>query len=153
MKSNMKILIDADACPVRSLAVSIASEHKLEVTLFSDTAHIIPSDSSYVKSVTVDKGADSADFVILSHCQRGDLVITGDYALAAMCLSKGAYALRPDGTEYTDLNISLMLDSRYIAQKIRSSGGRLPKIKKRTAEDDKNFERAMRALLSRLENS
>ncbi len=146
---TMRVLIDADACPVRSLAVSIASEYRLEAVLFSDTAHIIHSDCA--KVLTVDKGADSADFVILSHCRRGDLVITGDYALAAMCLSKGTYALRPDGTEYTDRNISLLLDSRYIAQKIRSSGGRLPKIKKRTSEDDKNFEHAMRAILTRIQ--
>lgn len=144
---SMRVLIDADACPVTSAAVSIAASFGLDAIIFSDTAHEISSD--YAKTVTVDKGADSADFAILSASRTGDLVITGDYALAAMCLSKKALALRPDGTEYTDFNIDMMLEGRYIAKKIRSAGGKTSKIKKRTTADDAAFEKAMQAIIWR----
>lgn len=146
--SDMHVLIDGDSCPVIPEAIKIAAEFCIVPIVFSDTAHVFQALGA--ETVTVDKGADSADFAILKKCLKGDLVITGDYALAALCLSKGAFALRQDGTEYTDFNIDMMLESRYINKKIRSSGGKLAKIKKRTDEDDKKFSREMRSLLSRI---
>lgn len=103
----MNILIDGDACPVITEAVKVSSEFGFRPVIFSDTAHNIQRADA--DSVTVDKGADSADFAVLSRCNKGDLVITNDYALAALCLAKGAFALKPDGTEYTDFNIDMML--------------------------------------------
>lgn len=147
----MQILIDGDSCPVIPEAIKVASEFNIRPTVFSDTSHIIINPD--VDSVTVDKGADSADFAVLSRCGKGDLVITNDYALAALCLSKKAFVLRTDGTEFNDFNIDIMLESRYIAKKIRSSGGRLPKIKKRTKEDDGRFTLAMREILVREQKS
>lgn len=144
----MNILIDGDACPVITEAVKVSSEFGFRPVIFSDTAHNIQRADA--DSVTVDKGEDSADFAVLSRCNKGDLVITNDYALAALCLAKGAFVLKPDGTEYTDFNIDMMLEGRYIAKKIRSSGGRLPKIKKRTKADDENFILKMREILIRI---
>lgn len=143
----MRIIIDADACPVVSLAVAAARDFSLKAVIFADTAHIISSD--YAECVTVDKGADSADFAILSYCAPGDLVVTGDYALAAMCLAKKALAIKPDGTEYSDRNIDLMLNGRYLAKKMRDSGTRPPKIKKRTRAEDETFNLSIRALIQK----
>lgn len=144
----MFVLIDGDACPVTHEAVRIAAEFNVRSVIFSDTAHTLKNADA--ETVTVDKGADSADFAVLKRCSKGDLVITGDFALAALCLSKGSFVLRQDGTEYTDFNIDMMLESRYINKKIRSSGGRLPKIKKRTKEDDERFSAEMRKILTRI---
>lgn len=143
----MRIIIDADACPVVSLAVAAAKDFSLEAVIFSDTSHIISSD--YAKCITVDKGADSADFAILSYCAPGDIIVTGDYALAAMCLAKKALAIKPDGTEYSDRNIDLMLNGRYLAKKMRDSGARAPKIKKRTRAEDEAFNSSIRAIIQK----
>ena len=56
----MKILIDADGCPVVKQTIEIAKENKIEVIVFCDTSHIISSDYAHI--VTVSKGADSVDF-------------------------------------------------------------------------------------------
>ena len=77
----MKILIDADGCPVVKQTIEI------EVIVFCDTSHIINSD--YAKTVTVSKGADSVDFALVNQVSRGDIVVTQDYGLSAMVLSKG----------------------------------------------------------------
>lgn len=54
----MRILIDADGCPVTNIAVSISKSHGLECIIVCDSSHIFSSD--YAQVITVDKGADSA---------------------------------------------------------------------------------------------
>lgn len=85
----MRILIDADACPVVRITELIAKEKGISVTLLCDTNHVLQSDYSEV--ITVGAGADAVDFKLVSICQKGDFVVTQDYGVAAMILGKGAY--------------------------------------------------------------
>mgnify|MGYP003304398278 CR=1 FL=1 len=80
----MKIIIDADACPVVDIAVSIAKERNLECILVCDNTHFIQKDGA--ETVIVDKGADSADCKIANLTENGDVVITQDYGVAALAL-------------------------------------------------------------------
>lgn len=66
----MKILIDADGCPVVDLTLQAAAEHGLEAILFCDTSHEFKEKNARV--VTVDKGSDSADFALIRHVEPGD---------------------------------------------------------------------------------
>lgn len=91
----MKIFIDADGCPVVDIAVRIAKKYGVESTIICDTAHSIQRESA--KMITVDKGVDSADFRLVNLVSAGDIAITQDYGLAAMCLSKKAIVLNQDG--------------------------------------------------------
>ena len=84
----MKILIDADGCPVVDSAVSISNKHNIECIILCDTSHIINKQGA--KTITVSKGADSVDFALVNMVSPGDIVITQDYGLAAMCLAKCA---------------------------------------------------------------
>lgn len=143
----MQILIDADGCPVVAAAVNIAKENNLNCLLFCDTAH---SFEKYdVPVVTVSQGADSADFVLANRIERGDLVITQDYGLAAMCLAKQAAVLSQDGMVYTAENIDALLHARHHAAKIRRGGGRLKGAKKRTPQQDAAFVQALNTLLQK----
>lgn len=83
----MKILVDADACPVVDLTVREAKARNIPVTLITDTAHVLNRTDAEV--ITVEKGSDSADFKLVNLVQKGDLVVTQDYGLAAMVLAKG----------------------------------------------------------------
>lgn len=141
----MRLLIDADGCPVVRLAVRIAKEYALECILYCDSAHVFDIDG--VKTVTVSTGADSVDFYLVNQLRSGDLVITQDYGLAAMCLGKGAIVLHQSGMQYNADNIDGLLYSRYSAKKARMAGERLPAIKKRTKAEDLAFEKAMRSIL------
>lgn len=71
-----------------------AKSHNIAVTLLCDTNHYLTSDYSEV--VYVGAGADAVDFKLISLCEKGDLVVTQDYGVAAMALSKGAYAIHLD---------------------------------------------------------
>lgn len=137
----MKILIDADGCPVTKIALSLAKEREIPVAIVCDTAHEF--NDSYAEIVVVDKGADSADFKLVNLANSGDVVITQDYGLAAMCLSKCANVLNQNGLVYTSDNIDSLLLSRHTAKKIRNSGGRLKGPSKRTKQQDEDFKKAL----------
>lgn len=141
----MKILVDADACPVKGIIVRIAKENSIPVTMFIDTSHELYD--GYSEIITVDKAPDSADFALVNRAQRGDIVVTQDFGVAAMALSRGAKALSQNGLIYSDGNIDALLGERHIGKKIRRSGGRTPGPSRRTADDDARFERSLRRLL------
>lgn len=137
----MKILIDADGCPVIDIAVRTARKNGIECTIICDTAHSIQRDGA--KTIIVDKGADSADFRLVNLVSKGDVVITQDYGLAAMCLSKCAIVINQDGKQYSEENISGLLEFRAVSAKIRRSGGRTKGMSKRTSQQDKDFEKSL----------
>lgn len=144
----MKIHIDADGCPVVNQTVAMALLYGLPCVIVCDTAHRIERDGA--TTVTVSQGSDSADYYIVNNAQKGDVVITQDYGLAAMCLSKRVYAINQDGREYTDDNISGLLEFRAAAKKIRNAGGRLKGNPKRTENQNKQFISGLKSLLDRL---
>lgn len=143
----MNLLVDADACPVVRIIEKVAKEYSIKVILFVDTSHRIESDYSEV--VTVSKVMDAVDFAVIQRGQKGDLVVTQDYGVAAMALGKGLLALQQRGKQYTNENIDQMMFERHLAKKARRSSshyhGKGPK--KRTKEDDEHFEAALRRLL------
>lgn len=141
----MKIYIDADGCPVVRNSLKIAEKFHTPCVIICDTSHRIEHENA--ETIVVDKGADSVDFRLVNLIQKGDIAITQDYGLAAMCLSKQAIVLNQDGKEYTNENISGLLEFRAVSKKIRQSGGRLKGMPKRTGEQDSAFENALRDIL------
>lgn len=141
----MKLLIDADGCPVVDIAVRLAQARKTECVIVCDTSHVFEKDGA--RTVTVSKGADSADFALVNLIEAGDRVVTQDYGLAAMCLAKKAIVINQDGMEYTDDNIDALLLSRHTAKKIRMAGGRIKGPSKRTSGQDRTFEEKLKEIL------
>ncbi|MDR3314437.1 MAG: DUF188 domain-containing protein [Oscillospiraceae bacterium] len=141
----MKLLLDADGCPVVDLAVRIARQHNLECIILCDTSHEFSKAGAH--TITVSKGADSVDFALVNLVQKGDVVVTQDYGLAAMCLARGAAPLHQDGFVYSDSNIDGLLNQRHTAQKIRRGGGRLKGQAKRGAQQDAAFALALEKLV------
>ena len=141
----MKLLIDADGCPVVDIAVRLAGKYGWECMIICDTAHEFQKEGAV--TVTVSKGADSVDFALVNLLQKGDVVITQDYGLAAMCLAKGAVPVHQDGMIYDDGNIDALLSWRHQSKKIRNAGGRLKGNSKRRPEQNSAFEAALIKLL------
>ena len=148
----MRILVDADACPVVKITEETAKEYGVPVVLFCDTNHVLYSDYSDV--VTVSAGADAVDFVIANNCEKGDIVVTQDYGVAAMILSKGCYGIHQSGKVYTNDNIELMLAERYMAKKARMAKAKnhLKGPRKRTEEDDRRYREALVKLWERFKS-
>ena len=141
----MTILIDADGCRVVDITVKIATEKKINCVILCDTSHVF--EKLGVKTITVSKGNDSVDFALVNMVQPGDIVVTQDYGLAAMCLARRAVAINQNGMMYTNDNIDALLHERHASKKIRMAGGRLKGASKRTAEQDAAFAKALRGLL------
>lgn len=144
----MKVLIDADACPVVDIAVSLCMQYAVPCTLVCDTAHQFRRPGA--KTIVIDKGADSVDFALVNRVSPGDIVITQDYGLASMCLARSARVLHQDGWEYTSFNIDALLFQRHEARKLRASGGRTKGPKKRTVQQDQAFCTALDSLLQKI---
>lgn len=111
----MKIFIDGDGCPAIDLTISMAKNYGLECIIICDTAHSIERDDA--KTITVSKGRDSADFYLVNMLSKGDICVTQDYGLAAMCLSKKAFALNQNGLIYDETNIDSLFCNHAIRRK------------------------------------
>ena len=141
----MKVLIDADGCPVVDLAIKVAKRFKLPILLLCDTSHEMQREGA--DTITVSKGADAVDFVLVNRVEKGDVVVTQDYGLAAMVLAKKGFAIDQNGRVYSEENIDQLLHGRHIAKKIRQGGGRLKGPKKRNPQDNEQFEKSFTDLL------
>lgn len=137
----MKILVDADACPVKSIIEKVAKNFNIKVTMFIDTSHILESD--YSEIIQVGQGQDAADIAIINNTQKFDIIVTGDYGVASLALAMGAYVISFNGMYYTHDNIDRLLFERHIGKQQRKAGKRNSRIKKRTQDLDINFENAL----------
>lgn len=141
----MKIFVDADGCPVVNISINIAKEYDLEIIIVKNFAHEIFD--PYATIVSVDISRDSADFFIVNKVEKGDIIVTQDYGLAAMCLSKGAIPINQNGLVFTQENIDGMLNRRHLHQQLRKQNKYYSKAKKRNHEADKSFESSLRELI------
>lgn len=141
----MRILIDADGCPVVNETIKVAHKFNLESIIFCDTSHNF--DEKNIKVIVVSKGIDAVDFAILNNIEKGDIVITQDYGLASLVLIRNSYAINQSGMVYTNENIDELLYSRYISKKMRNSGARIKGPKKRDKSQDIIFKENLEKLI------
>lgn len=141
----MKIYIDADGCPVVDITVCEAKKRNIETVIICDTSHEFKND--YAEIVTVDKGADNADFKLVNMIEKGDIAVTQDYGLAAMCLARKAVPINQFGMVYSNDNIDGLLFSRYANKKARMAGQRIKGPAKRKPCDDEKYLAALRRIL------
>lgn len=139
------VLIDADGCPVVDLTIRICRACSVPVLILCDTAHRIERDGA--ETMVFDKGADSVDFALVNRVRPGDVVITQDYGLAAMCLSRRARVLNQNGLEYTADNIDGLLEQRHHSKKLLRAGKHLKGPAKRTKEQDEAFGETLERML------
>lgn len=144
----MRILIDADGCPVVNETIKVAHKFNLESIIFCDTSHNFEEKNAKVEVVS--KGVDAVDFAILNNIQKGDIVITQDYGLASLVLSRNSYAINQSGMVYTNENIDELLYSRYISKKMRNSGVRLKGPKKRDKSQNIIFRENLEKLILKI---
>ena len=123
------ILVDADACPVRSEVERVATRHGMRVAVVSNGG-IRPSANPLIETVIVPEGPDVADKWIAERAGPGVVVVTADMPLAAVCVGKGARVLRHDGSAVTQANAGAQLAMRDLmadlraADPFRQGGGR-----------------------------
>jgi uncharacterized protein YaiI (UPF0178 family) len=117
-----RILVDADACPVKAECERVAERHRLEMIMVSNGG-IRPSRNPLVRIVIVPPEPDAADDWIAENAVRNDVIVTNDIPLASRGLEIGARVLRPNGQEFTEANIGNALVGREIAAHMREVTG------------------------------
>lgn len=120
-KAKSRILVDADACPVKDEVVRVADRHGLAVLLVSN-AWMRGPDHPLVQRITVPSGPDAADDKIAEEATANDIVITTDIPLAARCIEKGARVLRPNGKPLDQNSISMAVAMRDLSAHLRETG-------------------------------
>lgn len=135
----MRIIIDGDGSPVKQVVIDVAQQWQIPVWIVTSIDHYTTREyPSHVEFIYVDKGADQADFKIVSLIQTHDILVTQDYGLASLVLGK-ATVLHHTGKEYTADNIETLLAQRFIGKKMRQAGKRTKGPKPFTEEQREIF--------------
>lgn len=146
-KAQIKIIVDGDACPGKDIIARVASENKIEVLWIASLEHQGKPIANF-KYIVVDNFPQATDMAVVKNVKKGDIVITQDYGLAALVLSKGAKAISPRGMIYSEGNIDRLLLQRHVDAKIRRGGGKTKGPKGMTKDTFIFFEKGLRLLIS-----
>ena len=117
-----RILVDADACPVKDEVVKVAERHGVPV-VFVSNGGLRPSRDPLVRNVVVPKEkADAADDWIVENASANDIVVTADIPLAARAVELGCHVLGPTGRPFTSESIGMAVAMRDLKQHLRETG-------------------------------
>ncbi|HEX7852701.1 MAG TPA: YaiI/YqxD family protein [Sphingobium sp.] len=115
----MRILVDADACPVKEEIYKVAYRHAVPVTIVSNSPIRIPV-HDLIDRVVVSDGFDAADDWIAERATPGTVCITADILLADRCIKAGAVVLSPNGKPFTADSIGSAVAVRAIMADLRA---------------------------------
>lgn len=124
MTATMRILVDADACPVKEEIYKVAWRYEISVTIVSNSPIRIP-DHPLVERVVVNDGFDAADDWIAQACGEASIVVTSDILLADRCLKRGSTVLAPTGKPFTASSIGSAIAVRAIMADLRAGGDQI----------------------------
>lgn len=119
----MKIIVDADACPVviKEILFKAATRTQVPLLLIANHAMKVPP-SPVIQFIQVPAGFDIADDEIVLRTQPNDLIITSDIPLAAEVIEKQGRVLSPRGEILDKQNIRGRLTTRDFLDTMRASG-------------------------------
>ena len=118
---SLRILVDADACPVKDEVYKVAFRHQVPVAIVSNS-HLRVPPHPLVERVVVGGGFDAADDWIAERAKRGAIVITADIPLAHRCVTAGADVIGPTGKPFTQASIGMALATRNLMEDLRAMG-------------------------------
>ena len=122
MSGAVRILVDADACPVKEEVYRVAFRRAVPVRVVSNARIRVP-EHVLVERVLVSDRFDAADDWIAEQADAKTVVITGDILLADRCLKKGAAVIGPNGKPFTSASIGGAIATRAIMADLRSGAG------------------------------
>ncbi len=147
--SEVRILVDADACPVKEEVYKVAFRREVPVSVVSNSRIRVP-EHPLVERVLVSDAFDAADDWIAEQADAKTVVVTGDILLADRCLKKGAAVLGPTGKPFTTASIGGAIATRAIMADLRAGGDVVGGPAAFTKADRSRFLQALDAALVRL---
>ena len=119
--TDVRILVDADACPVKDEVYRVAFRRGVAVKVVSNMRMRVP-DHSLIERVVVSDKFDAADDWIAETASPRDVVITADIMLADRCLKAGAAVIGNSGKPFTAASIGGAIATRAIMADLRAGG-------------------------------
>jgi len=116
-----RVLVDADACPVKDEVYKVAWRHEAPVTIVANAPIRVPAHPLVTREVVSD-GFDAADDWIAERAAPDAVVITADILLADRCLKAGAEVIAPNGKPFTTSSIGAAIATRAIMADLRAGG-------------------------------
>lgn len=136
--SKVRVLVDADSCPLLVRKYLLSYTQKLNVELIFIANKKIPSDGAgknFSMKICPEE-SQAADNWILENCAEYDIVVTRDIPLAAALLEKGIRVMNDRGTLFCAENIGRRLKEREIGIQMGELG---LGTKRRSAYSKKEF--------------
>jgi uncharacterized protein len=115
----VRILVDADACPVKDEIYRVAWRHEVPVAVVSNARLRVP-DHPLIERVVVADSFDAADDWIAEAADARAVVVTADILLADRCLKAGAAVIGPNGKPFTPASIGAAIATRAIMADLRA---------------------------------
>ncbi|MFA5122835.1 YaiI/YqxD family protein [Zavarzinia sp.] len=147
--SDLTILVDGDACPVKAEVYKVAERYGVPVTVVANAVMALPR-HPLVSRVVVSDGFDAADDWIAERAGPATIVITADVPLAARAVKAGAAVLGPTGKRFTEATIGLALATRNLMTDLRAAGEQTRGPKPFAQKDRSAFLSALDEAVNRL---
>ena len=144
-----RILVDADACPVKDEIYKVAWRREIPVTIVSNSPIRIPA-HPLIDRIIVPPAFDAADDWIAERSDARTLVVTTDILLADRCLKAGATVLSPAGKPFTTSSIGAAIATRAIMSDLRAGGDAIGGPAPFSKTDRSRFLQALDAALAKL---
>ena len=149
---NVRIVVDADACPVKREIADTARSFGVPVLMVASYDHALVSGPG-VEVRQVERGRDAVDLYISNLVRPGDIVVTQDYGLAALALAKRATVLSNRGRLYRNETIDFLMESRHDQAKTRRAGGRTKGPRAMSREDRMRFQQMLTKVLRDMQDN
>ncbi len=149
---TIRILVDADACPVKDEIFRVALRHQVEVVIVSNSRIRIP-EHPLIRRQLVDDKFDAADDWIAEASGATTIVVTADILLADRALKSGAGVIAPNGRPFTTDSIGAAVATRAIMADLRAGGDIIGGPSPFTKQDRSRFLSSLDEALVRLKRS
>ncbi len=148
--AEIRIFVDADACPVKPEIYRVAERYGLQVYVVANAFMNVPR-SPMIERVIVPDGPDVADDWIAERAGACDIVVTADIPLAARCVRNGATVIGPTGKAFDDDSVGMALATRNLMSDLRSAGATTRGPKPLSRQDLSRFLSALDLAVTRLQ--
>jgi len=150
VRAPLRILVDADACPVKEEVYRVGFRREVPVWVVSNSWLRVPA-HPMVERVVVSDAFDAADDWIAGEADAKTVVITGDILLADRCLKAGATVIGSNGKPFTAASIGSAIATRAIMADLRAGGDVIGGPAPFAKADRSRFLQALDEALVRLE--
>src|SRR3954470_8940036 len=148
--NRIRILVDADACPVKEEVYRVAFRREVPVRVVSNSHMRVPVHPLIEKMVVSDR-FDAADDWIAEQADARTVVVTGDILLADRCLKAGATVLGHNGKPFHAASIGGAVATRAIMADLRAGGDAVGGPAPFAKADRSRFLQALDEALAKLE--